>query len=45
MFADSLLGATLEGWVIGNQSVNFLATLVGGLLAPAAAIGVGAVPL
>ena len=45
MFADSLLGATLEGWVIGNQSVNFLATLVGGLLAPAAAVAAGAVLL
>lgn len=45
MFADSVLGATLEGWLIGNQAVNFLSTLVGGLLAPAGAIAVGAVPL
>jgi uncharacterized protein (TIGR00297 family) len=44
MFADSVLGATLEGWLIGNQSVNFLSTLVGGLLAPAGAIVIGAVP-
>ncbi len=45
MFADSVLGATLEGWLLGNQSVNFLSTLVGGLLAPAGAIAVGAIPL
>lgn len=45
MFADSVLGATLEGWLVGNQSVNFLSTLVGGLLAPAGAIAVGAIPL
>lgn len=44
MFADSLLGATLEGWLIGNQSVNLLSTLVGGLLAPVGALAVGAVP-
>jgi len=45
MFADSILGATLEGWLLGNQSVNFLSTLVGGLLAPAGAIMIGAIPL
>lgn len=45
MFADSILGATVEGWLVGNQSVNFLSTLVGGLLAPAGAIAVGAVPM
>lgn len=45
MFADSVLGATLEGWLVGNQSVNFLSTLVGGLLAPALAIAVGALLL
>ncbi|MFO7833931.1 MAG: DUF92 domain-containing protein [Halohasta sp.] len=28
---DSLLGATLEGGRLGNQWVNFLATLTGGL--------------
>ena len=37
MTVDSLLGATIEGWLVGNQGVNFLATLaaaiVGGLLA------------
>ncbi|WP_339102323.1 DUF92 domain-containing protein [Haloterrigena salinisoli] len=32
MTVDSLLGATLEGRVLGNQSVNFLATLSGALV-------------
>ena len=31
MTVDSLLGATLEGGLLGNQWVNFLATLSGGL--------------
>jgi uncharacterized protein (TIGR00297 family) len=31
MTADSLLGATLEGGRLNNQTVNFLATLVGAL--------------
>ncbi|ELY67941.1 hypothetical protein C489_08045 [Natrinema versiforme JCM 10478] len=31
MTVDSLLGATLEGSLLGNQSVNFLATLSGAL--------------
>ena len=44
MFADSVLGATLEGWIIDNQMVNFLATLAGGLVAAAGAIAVGAIP-
>jgi uncharacterized protein (TIGR00297 family) len=39
MTIDSLLGATIEGGYVGNQGVNFLATLtaavVGGLLAVA----------
>ncbi|MDZ7747215.1 MAG: DUF92 domain-containing protein [Halobacteriales archaeon] len=33
MTTDSLLGATLEGGRIGNQTVNFLATLSGGVTA------------
>jgi len=45
MTVDSLLGATIEGRFVGNQGVNFLATLgaavVGGLLAA----GVGLVPV
>ncbi|MFC4543023.1 DUF92 domain-containing protein [Halosolutus amylolyticus] len=32
MTVDSLLGATLEGTVLGNQGVNFLATLSGALI-------------
>jgi uncharacterized protein (TIGR00297 family) len=32
MTVDSLLGATLEGSVLGNQSVNFLATLSGAIV-------------
>ncbi|WP_049901731.1 DUF92 domain-containing protein [Natrinema sp. J7-1] len=32
MTVDSLLGATLEGPVLGNQGVNFLATLSGALV-------------
>ncbi|ELY94465.1 DUF92 domain-containing protein [Natrialba taiwanensis] len=32
MTVDSLLGATLEGSVLGNQGVNFLATLAGALV-------------
>lgn len=41
MFADSILGATLEGRLIGNQAVNFLATLVGGLLAATTVLATG----
>ncbi|HKL29602.1 MAG TPA: DUF92 domain-containing protein [Natrialbaceae archaeon] len=33
MTMDSLLGATLEGSYLGNQGVNFLATLTGGVVA------------
>jgi len=32
MTVDSLLGATLEGTVLGNQGVNFLATLSGAVV-------------
>ncbi|MXV64476.1 DUF92 domain-containing protein [Natronorubrum sp. JWXQ-INN-674] len=32
MTVDSILGATLEGTVLGNQGVNFLATLSGALV-------------
>lgn len=38
MTADSLLGATLEGDALGNQGVNFLATLVGALVGAALAV-------
>jgi len=36
MNADSVLGATLEGGAVGNQAVNFLATLAGALAGAAA---------
>jgi uncharacterized protein (TIGR00297 family) len=38
MTADSLAGAVLEGAVVGNQGVNFLATLTGGLAGGALAL-------
>ncbi|MFC4550856.1 MULTISPECIES: DUF92 domain-containing protein [Halorussus] len=38
MTMDSLLGATLEGDRLGNQAVNFLATLTGALLGSALAV-------
>ncbi len=42
MTVDSLLGALIEGDRIGNQAVNFLATLAGGIAAVALAVAVGA---
>lgn len=41
MTADSVFGATLEGSHLGNQGVNFLATLVGAVLGAALAVAVG----
>ena len=38
MMIDSVLGATLEGSRLDNQSVNLLATLSAGLLAAAAVV-------
>jgi uncharacterized membrane protein len=38
MTTDSLLGATLEGDALGNQSVNFLATLTGALIGAGLAV-------
>lgn len=38
MTADSFLGATIEGDRIGNQTVNFLATLAGALVCMAFAV-------
>lgn len=43
MTVDSLLGATVEGTYVGNQGVNFLATLAGSVVAAVAAITVGPV--
>lgn len=41
MTADSLFGATIEGGYVGNQGVNFLATLVAALVGSAFAVVVG----
>jgi uncharacterized protein (TIGR00297 family) len=41
MTVDSVLGALIEGGRIGNQTVNFLATLSGAALAVGVAVGVG----
>ncbi|WP_200530686.1 DUF92 domain-containing protein [Halorubrum sp. LN27] len=41
MTVDSLLGALIEGERIGNQAVNFLATLSGATVAVAAAVALG----
>ena len=38
MLVDSILGATVEDRWIGNQAVNFLATLAGGVIAAAGAV-------
>ena len=45
MTVDSLLGATLEGHTLGNQSVNLLATLSGAVVGALLAVTVGAVRL
>ncbi len=44
MNIDSLLGATVEGRWVGNQGVNFLATLVGAMLAGFCAVILGLGP-
>jgi len=41
MTVDSLLGATIEGWLCGNQGVNFLATLAAALVAAGLAATLG----
>jgi len=41
MTVDSLLGALIEGERIGNQAVNFLATLSGAIVGVAAAVALG----
>ncbi|MCU4716646.1 DUF92 domain-containing protein [Halapricum hydrolyticum] len=45
MTVDSVLGATLEGRLVGNQGVNFLATFSAGLAAGGLAIVSGTVAL
>ncbi|PSQ05988.1 DUF92 domain-containing protein [Halobacteriales archaeon QS_4_69_31] len=44
MTVDSLLGATLEGALLGNEGVNFAATVSGALTAGLVAVGTGVVP-
>lgn len=41
MTADSILGATIEGWLCGNQGVNLLATLAAALVGAGLAVAVG----
>jgi uncharacterized protein (TIGR00297 family) len=41
MTADSIAGATVEGGTIGNQGVNFLATLTGGVAGGLFALALG----
>ena len=41
MTVDSLLGATIEGWLVGNQGVNLLATLAAAIAGGALALAVG----
>jgi uncharacterized protein (TIGR00297 family) len=43
MFVDSILGATVEGGVVGNQAVNMLATLVAALTGVGIVVAVGLV--
>jgi uncharacterized protein (TIGR00297 family) len=41
MTVDSLLGATIEGWLCGNQGVNMLATLAAALVGGGLAVALG----
>jgi uncharacterized protein (TIGR00297 family) len=41
MTVDSLLGATVEGWLVGNQGVNFVATLTAAVVGAGLAVAVG----
>ena len=45
MTVDSLIGATLEGEVLGNQGVNFTATLAGATVGVGLAVAVGVAAL
>lgn len=44
MFADSLLGATVEGERVGNEAVNLLATATGGAVAVVLAVALAPLP-
>jgi uncharacterized protein (TIGR00297 family) len=41
MTVDSLLGATIEGWLCGNKGVNFLATLAAAIAGATLAVALG----
>ncbi|MFC7133450.1 MULTISPECIES: DUF92 domain-containing protein [Salinibaculum] len=41
MTVDSLLGATIEGWLCGNQGVNLLATLAAAIAGGVLAVALG----
>jgi uncharacterized protein (TIGR00297 family) len=41
MTVDSVLGATIEGWLVGNQGVNLLATLAAAIVGAALAVATG----
>ena len=45
MLVDSALGATIEGRGVGNQSVNFLATLSGAVVAMGGGLALGLVAI
>ncbi len=45
MIADSILGATLEGRLVGNQGVNFFATATAGVTGAVLAVATGLVAL
>ena len=45
MTVDSLLGATIEGWLCGNQGVNLLATLAAAIAGGSLAVALGLTPL
>jgi uncharacterized protein (TIGR00297 family) len=45
MTVDSILGATVEGRLFGNQGVNFAATLVAALVGAALGVALGLTPL
>ena len=45
MTVDSILGATIEGWLCGNQGVNFLATFAAAIAGGTLAVTVGIVSL
>ena len=45
MTVDSLLGALVEGWLVGNQGVNLLATFAAALAGAGLAVALGLAPV